>query len=191
MPMSAWPFAELRPMSYDVIVADPPWDFEAYSRNGHRKHALPHYRLMDLDAIKALPVARLARGDALLFLWSTGAMLPMQIDTLRAWGFTYKSQLVWRKTTINGRVRFGTGYRARSCHENILIGAIGKPAGGGFPSIFDGLAREHSRKPDEFYTLVEKHAPATRRADLFARQSRPGWDVWGDQVSKFDVEAAA
>lgn len=180
------PFDSLTPLSYDVIVADPPWDFDLWSENGNRKGAAPHYRLMSFDQIKALPVGHLARGDSLLFLWATGAMLPQQIKVMQAWGFAYKSELVWRKVTRNGKVRWGTGYRARSGHEPVLVGAIGNPPDRGFPSIFDGIAREHSRKPDEFYQMVMAKTLGARRCDLFSRETRSGFDCWGDEVGKFD-----
>jgi N6-adenosine-specific RNA methylase IME4 len=109
---------------------------------------------------------------------------------MSAWGFTYKSQMVWRKTTQAGKVRMGTGYWARSMHEPVLIGSIGKPPKfSAFPSLFDGIAREHSRKPEEFYGLVQKHTSGLRRADVFSRQNREGWDSFGDETGKF-AEAA-
>jgi N6-adenosine-specific RNA methylase IME4 len=109
---------------------------------------------------------------------------------MRAWGFSYKSCVAWRKITINGKVRLGCGYISRSTHENILIASRGKPKiGKPFRSLFDGLAREHSRKPDEFYALAEAFAPGVRRADLFGRESRSGWDVWGAEATKFDEAA--
>jgi N6-adenosine-specific RNA methylase IME4 len=106
---TAWPFGALHPFSYDVIVIDPPWDLENYSAAGTKKGADPHYDVMTLDDIKALPVGHLARRDAILLLWSTGAMLPQALDVLAAWGAKYLSQIVWRKMTKNGEVRVGTG----------------------------------------------------------------------------------
>lgn len=95
--------------------------------------------------------------------------------------------MIWRKLTPNGKVRMGTGYWTRSMHETILIGVIGKPRKfSAFPSLFDGVAREHSRKPEEFYDLVAKHTNGVRRADLFSRVNRPGFDNWGNEVGKFD-----
>ncbi len=182
-----WRFGDLRPLSYDVIVSDPPWDFETWSENGNRKGAAPHYKLMNLGAIEALCVSQLARGDCLLFLWATGAMLPQAFHCMAAWGFAYKSNLVWRKVTQSGKVRWGTGYRARTGHEHVLIGTIGRPPKDPIPSIFDGVAREHSRKPDEFYDLVRKHSRGQRRADLFSRETRPGFEGWGNESTKFDV----
>jgi N6-adenosine-specific RNA methylase IME4 len=190
--MSAWPFGGLPPLSYDVIVADPPWDFKNYSPAGTAKGADPHYNVMSLDAIKAVPVGLLARGDCLLLLWTCGwAMATGQApEVARAWGFTPQSEMVWRKLTASGKPRMGTGYRVRTLHEPILVATIGHPAHEPLPSLFDGIAREHSRKPDEFYGIVTEHTPAAmRRADLFARETRPGFDGWGNEHGKFDARA--
>ncbi len=182
-----WPFGNLRPFWYDVIVVDPPWDFRNYSDAGTKKGADPHYDVMSLADIKALPVGHLARGDAILLLWSTGAMLPQALDVLAAWGAKYLSQIVWRKVTKNAKVRVGTGYRVRTCHEPVLLASFGgRQSHKAFPSIFDGLAREHSRKPDEFYQLVGDRTPGLDRCDLFSRETRPGFDGWGNEHGKFD-----
>lgn len=189
--MSAWPFEGLAPLSYDVIVADPPWRFRTWSETNQAKSASRHYALMMTDEIEALPVANLAQRDCILLLWATAPMLPQALRVMGAWGFTYKSQMAWRKTTPAGKVRMGTGYWARSMHEPVLIGSIGKPGKfSAFPSLFDGVAREHSRKPEEFYALVNKHTSGLRRADLFSRVTRSGFDAWGNETGKFDLEAA-
>jgi N6-adenosine-specific RNA methylase IME4 len=185
--MTTWPFDALRPFSYDVIVVDPPWDFKNYSDAGTKKGADPHYRVMDLHAIKAIPVGHLARQDAILLLWSTGAMLPEALDVLKAWGAKYLSQIIWRKVTKNAKVQWGTGYRVRCCHEPILLASFGgRQQHKAFPSIFDGLAREHSRKPDEFYDMVLQRTAGLDRCDLFSRETRRGFDGWGDEHGKFD-----
>jgi N6-adenosine-specific RNA methylase IME4 len=107
---------------------------------------------------------------------------------VRAWGFTPQSEMVWRKLTASGKPRMGTGYRVRTLHEPILVATIGHPTHKPLPSLFDGVAREHSRKPDEFYGIVTGHTPAAlRRADLFARETRPGFDGWGNEIGKFDA----
>jgi N6-adenosine-specific RNA methylase IME4 len=185
-----WPFEPLNPLSYEVIVADPPWDFENYSDAGTRKGADEHYEVMTLDAIKALPVSELARGDCLLLLWTTGwAIATCQAQKVaKAWGFKSISEICWQKRTPSGKPRIGTGYRVRTMHEPILVCTLGNPHHKPFPSWFDGIAREHSRKPDEFYDLVvNRTACALRRADLFSRQTRPGFDGWGFEHGKFDV----
>lgn len=185
----AWPFAGLPPLSYDLIVADPPWRFRTWSESNQAKSASRHYDLMTLPAMMALPVGMLAQRDCLLLLWTTGWAIStgQAQDVARAWGFTAKSEMMWRKLTPSGKVRMGTGYWARTMHEPVLICTIGKPRKfSAFPSVFDGIAREHSRKPEEFYALVEKHTLGLRRADLFSRASRSGFDAWGFETGKFD-----
>jgi N6-adenosine-specific RNA methylase IME4 len=187
-----WRFGALPMFGYDVIVADPPWDFENYSDAGTKKSADPHYDVMRLDEIKALPVGQLARGDCLLLLWTTGwAIATGQAQSVAtAWDFSPVTEMIWRKITAGGKPRIGTGYRARTMHEPILLCTLGKPAHRPFPSLFDGVARQHSRKPDEFYDLVMRSTPlCIRRADLFSRQSRDGFDGWGDECGKFDDAA--
>lgn len=187
----AWPFGTLAPLSYDVIVCDPPWPFDLYSNKGNHKSAAAQYGVMSLPEIAALPVGMLAQRDCLLFLWATAPQLLAASEIMRQWGFPYRTNLVWRKTTARGRVRMGTGYWARTMHEQVLLGVLGKPRKlSAFPSLFDGIAREHSRKPDEFYRLVTKHTLGLRRADLFSRESRPGFEPWGNEAGKFDEVAA-
>jgi N6-adenosine-specific RNA methylase IME4 len=173
----------LRP-PFDVVVADPPWTFATWSQRNQDigKGALAHYRLMSLDDIEAMQVDALFGKHGFLFLWTTGwAIATGQAQRVaRAWGFEPKTEAVWIKRTVNNKVRVGTGYIARSMHEPILICTKGKPGRLGFPSQFDGLAREHSRKPDEFYALLAKHTPGKRRADLFSGGvTRDGFEGWG------------
>jgi N6-adenosine-specific RNA methylase IME4 len=183
---AVWPFAPLAAHSYDLIVVDPPWHFNTWSLAGQTsKSASGQYRTMPHAEIMALPVRELLKRDAIVYLWATGAMLPHALATMDAWGITYKTSFAWRKVTANGKVRWGTGRWAQSGHELVLLGVVGKPRCFLLPSIFDGLARAHSRKPDHFYDLVSRKTPGLRRADLFAREQREGWDCWGDEVGKF------
>lgn len=185
-----WAFGELRMFGYDIIVADPPWSFEFYNeQSGAHKGASHHYQTMPIAEIKAMRVGELARGDSLLLMWATECMRPQAHDVMAAWGFTYKSAFIWRKLYASGKPRLGTGYRVRSMHEPVLLGTIGNPRHKPFPSVFDGIAREHSRKPESFFDMVSDRVPAVDRAELFGRQQRPGWDVWGNESSKFEVAA--
>jgi len=187
--VTEWQFGTLTMFGYDTIVADPAWDFQNYSAAGTLKGADPHYAVMTLDAIKALRVGELARGDCLLLLWTTGwAMATGQAqEVARAWGFNPITEMVWLKRYPSGKPRMGTGYRVRTMHEPILVCTLGNPGHQPFPSFFDGVAREHSRKPEEFYKLVLAHTPlAERRADLFSRETRSGFDGWGNECGKFD-----
>ena len=171
MSLSPWQFDHLPTFGFDVIVADPPWDFENYSEAGTLKGADSHYHVMPLVAIKALRVGELARGDCLLLLWTTGwAMATCQAqDVARAWGFKPTSEMVWQKRTAGGKRRTGTGYRVRTMHEPILVCTLGNPRHRPLPSSFNGVAREHSRKPAEFYDMVAEHTATASRADLFSR----------------------
>lgn len=184
--MTSWPFDPLKTFGYNLIEADPPWKYDRWSETNQTKGAADHYSTMDTGDIAALPVGHLARGDCLLMLWACGCMLPEALRVMQAWGFTFKSEMVWRKVTVNGKPRMGTGYRVRTMHEPILIGTIGHPDHKAFPSIFDGVAREHSRKPDEFYSLVAANTPGMNRCSLFSRETRPGFDGWGNEHGKFD-----
>lgn len=186
-----WPFGNLQPHSYDLIMADPAWHFKTFSEEGEAKAPQAQYRTMSLDDIKALPVLDLAAPDCVLWLWAVNPMLPQAIEVLAAWGFEFKTAGTWLKTTVKGKVAFGTGYILRSSNEPFLIGTRGKPVTSrSVRSGFMGLAREHSRKPEEAYANAEKLMPKARRLELFSRTNRVGWDCFGDEVGKFDEVAA-
>lgn len=183
-----WPFGELRPFSAGFLSIDPPWAYELYSEAGNQKAASAQYETMSLNDIRALPVGHLATDECVLALWGCGWMRPTERESvMTAWGFTYKTELVWRKVTRNGKVRMGPGYRARTMHETIYIGVIGNPTHKAFPSLFDGIAREHSRKPAEWYRLVDKLFPNITKIDVFSRESRSNWMTWGREATKFDA----
>lgn len=188
-----WPFQSLRPLSYDVIMADPPWSFENWSALGEEKNAKAQYDCMSTADICALPVNQLARGNCWLFLWGTFPMLPDALRVMSAWGFRYTAGGAWVKRGKTGKLAMGTGYVLRSASEIFLLGKIGRPhtLNRSTRNVIEAPRRGHSRKPDEAYALCETLFPATRRADLFSRQSRPGWDSWGDESTKFDPPQAA
>lgn len=189
--MTAWFFDPLIPLHYDMIVIDPPWGFDLYSDEGAKKSALAKYRLMRDNDILDMPVGQLASFHCLLYCWATAPQLPLAIECVKRWGFEYKSVMVWRKTTLSGKVRMGTGYRVRTTGELVVVATLGNPKQQSIPqTIFDGVAREHSRKPEEFYDLCARVMPYARRADVFSRQVRPGWHGFGDESDKFSCEAA-
>src|SRR5262249_39017054 len=135
---------------------------------------------MSLDEICALPVSDLATDAAVLFLWTTAPHLQESFQTLAAWGFEYKTNAVWVKDKI------GLGFFIRGQHELLLIATRGDmpsplPAHRP-PSVITAPRREHSRKPDETYKLIEAMYPELPKIELFARTVRPGWDVWGNEV---------
>lgn len=187
--ISAWPFGALQPLAYDLIMVDPPWAHIGWSPKGvTRKSAGGQYDLMSIDDIKALPLASLARRDALLWLWGTHAMIDQQIECCRAWGFRFSTTGVWVKRTRHGKLAFGTGKRLRCASEPFIIGTIGAPVTArNVRTVVEGPTREHSRKPDEAYAAAERlHPRALRRADIFSRESRPGWEPFGFETGKFD-----
>lgn len=186
-------FAEIPPLSYDLIMADPPWSFDNWSERGEAKNAKAHYRCESVDALKAMDVASLASKDCLLWLWATNPMLRQAHDLLDAWGFIEKTAGHWVKTTKHGKLAFGTGYIFRCSGEPYLIGTIGRPkTANNIRSVLMAPVREHSRKPDEAFTTAEALVPgAVRRLELFSRQPREGWDVFGDEVDKFGGSHAA
>lgn len=186
-----WFFDPLLPLYYEMIVIDPPWGFDLYSKEGAKKSALAKYDLMKDADILAMPVGKLASMNCLLYCWATAPQLPLVIECVKAWGFEYKSVLVWKKITPSGKTRMGTGYRVRTTGEVVVVATLGNPKQAAIPqTIFDGIAREHSRKPDEFYELCDRVMPHARRADVFARESRKGWHSFGNEATKFDEVAA-
>ena len=175
---------------YGVILADPPWRFEPYSRiTGMDRAADNHYPTSTLDRIKALAVKSIAAPDCVLFLWATVPMLPQALEVMAAWGFAYKSSLAWVKD------RVGTGYWSRNKHELMLIGTRGHvpaPAmGTQWPSAIEAPVGRHSEKPVVFYEVIERYFPTLPRIELHARSQtvRPGWDAWGLEAPIEPVEA--
>lgn len=163
---------------YGVIYADPEWKFEAYSEKGlTNSSAANHYPTSDLEEIKKRNVPSISAADCVLFLWATAPMLPHALEVMEAWGFEYRSQMVWVKH------RAGTGYWFRNQHELLLVGVRGKipaPAQGSqWSSVLSADARKHSQKPDQVYEMIEELFPELPKIELNARIKRPGWDAWG------------
>jgi N6-adenosine-specific RNA methylase IME4 len=181
-------FSALNP-PYDVIMADPPWSFANWSDVNLAKTAKGKYDCMSLKELKAFPVADLAAPDCILWLWATNPMLPQALEVMNGWGFTFKTAGHWVKRNPNsGKLAFGTGYVLRCAGEPFLIGTRGKPkTSRSVRSVIEGPRREHSRKPDEAFLAAEQLVPGARRLELFSRQTRPGWDNWGMERSKFDT----
>ena len=176
---------------FGTILADPPWQFQ--NRTGkmapeHRR--LSRYGTMTLDDILAMPVADLAAPRSHLYLWVPNALLPDGIAVLKAWGFSYKSNIVWHKNRKDGGPDGrGVGFYFRNATELILFGVRGKdvrtlPPGRRQVNIIKTMKREHSRKPDELYDLVETCSWGPF-LELFARGARKGWSAWGDQADDY------
>lgn len=182
----------LRPREgFGTILADPPWQFQ--NRTGkmapeHRR--LSRYGTMTLDTIKALPVSKVAAEKAHLYLWVPNALLPEGLQVLEAWGFTYKSNIVWHKIRKDGGPDGrGVGFYFRNTTELVLFGVRGKDVRTLAPgrrqvNILKTMKREHSRKPDEFFDIVENCSWGPR-LEMFARGSRIGWSTWGDQAEEY------
>jgi N6-adenosine-specific RNA methylase IME4 len=190
MTLTTFFFDPLPRHAYDIAVIDPPMPFETWSAKGQGKSPSRHYRMMTLAEIEALPVRELLYKDAVVLLWGQGCRLHQHMALLTAWGVTFKTEIAWRKVTRNGKPHWGTGKWARNQHDPILLGTVGKPHCFALPSCFDGIVREHSRKPDEFYRMLVEKTPGLRRVDVFARERRDGFDCWGDELDRFTREAA-
>ncbi len=187
----SWVFDPLPPFCADLVVIDPPTTFSLRSVKGEKKSAQAQYKCMSDEEIMALPVGHLVGSNAWLFLWATGPKLDFSMACLKHWGFEFVTEIIWRKVTKNGKPAIGPGYVARTRHEPVLIGKIGSPAyRKALPSEFAGVRREHSRKPEEFYRLIDNHfAPSyMRKLDCFSRATRPGWLSFGDELTKFDTK---
>lgn len=185
--MTEWPFPGLTPLRYGLILADPAWKFRNYSAKGEAKNPAAHYRCLSNEDMAALPVSQLAAPDCALLMWATAPMLPDAIWMMRQWGFTFKSAGTWAKQSSTGNSwAFGTGYCFRSAAEFFLLGTIGKPKvrSRSIRNLIVAPVREHSRKPDAMHSMAEALF-AGPYAELFARQRRPGWDAWGNEVDKF------
>ncbi len=199
-------FLSLRPAGgFGLIMADPPWSYEMRSAKGYAKAPEGQYETMSQAKIAAMPVELLAAPDCLLWLWAVNPKLPEALEVVAAWGFTFKTAGTWVKRTKHGRDAFGTGYILRSSNEPFLIATRGRPKttratrsmiatyddgfhDGDWASgtiTIEALARAHSRKPDEAFRAAEQLMPHVQRLELFSRQRRPGWSVWGNEVEKF------
>ena len=163
---------------YNVIYADPPWSYKVWSKKGAGRSAESHYPTMSIEAIKALPVSRLAAGDCALFLWITFPMLREGWGVMDAWGFTFKTvAFVWVKQCRKSDNSFtGMGYWTRANAETCLL-------------VILSHVEEHSKKPDEARRRIEALMGDVPRIELFARQATPGWDVWGNEVAS-DIQLA-
>ncbi|MCL2697584.1 MAG: MT-A70 family methyltransferase [Oscillospiraceae bacterium] len=158
---------------FEVILADPPWSHQ--QRGGSGRGAERHYKLLDFEQIRDMPVADLAADNAHLYLWCTNASLKDAYAVMEAWGFTNRSICCWMK------MRLGLGMYFRNCSEHLLFGTRGKAPVlcNSQPNIITGPVLKHSEKPLEQYTIIERMSPGKNRLELFARHRQPGWKIWG------------
>ena len=180
--------AAARGQGFACVLADPPWQF--INRTGkvapeHRR--LSRYGTMDADLICSLPVAEIVAPVSHLYLWVPNALLPEGLRVMSAWGFQYKSNIIWRKIRKDGGSDGrGVGFYFRNVTEMVLFGVRGKNArtlqpGRTQVNYLESRKREHSRKPDEIYPIIEACSPGPR-IELFARGTRRGWVVWGNEA---------
>jgi N6-adenosine-specific RNA methylase IME4 len=177
---------------YGVIYADPPWLFRTWSAKGTGRSAVSHYDCLDFPTLAALPVAQLAADDCVLFLWATNPSLPRALELIHAWGFEYKTLgFCWvklNKTPKHDAHFFvGMGYWTRANPELCLLATRGKPPrqAKDVRCLVVDPRREHSRKPDCIRERIERLVPGPY-VELFARETKKGWDCWGNQVGLFD-----
>lgn len=172
---------------FATILADPPWLFTNRTGKMAPEHKrLFRYTTMTNEEIIALPVSKLALPKSHLYLWVPNALIDVGLQVMEAWGFSYKTNLVWYKTRKDGGPdRRGVGFYFRNVTELVLFGVRGGmrtlAPGRRMPNIILSQKREHSRKPEQLYTVIEQCSPGPY-LELFARHRRPGWVCWGDEV---------
>lgn len=179
---------------FSVIYSDPPWEFKVYSGKGKQRSAERHYDTMSLDDIRALPLEALAAPNCALFLWAVMPELPGALELIKAWGFSYKmAAFTWIKQNRGGEGIFtGMGYWTRANAELCLLATRGSPMrlAMDVPQVIMAPVREHSRKPDETPPRIERLL-AGPYLEMFAREERPGWTTWGNEIERGEfVEAA-
>jgi len=178
---------------FRTILADPPWRFT--NRTGkvapeHRR--LSRYGTMSLEEICSLPISDLSERTAHLYLWVPNALLPDGLEVMRQWGFNYKSNLIWHKVRKDGGSDGrGVGFYFRNVTEILLFGVRGPNArtlapGRSQVNLVGSRKREHSRKPDEFYDIIEACSSGPY-LELFGRGERDGWTTWGNQASGYEI----
>ena len=176
--------SEFTNKDYKILLVDPPWSYDNKKTGGTHmiSAACENYNTMSLEEIKILPISNISSKDSCLFLWATTPLLPEAFEVMNAWGFSYKTAIYWRKI-----MSLGMGFWFRGQVEVCLFGIRGKiPAFHCQKANFiQTNVREHSRKPDHLYGLIEEISRKFNlnpKIELFARQKREGWDAWGNQL---------
>ena len=188
--MSTWPSGK-----FGAILADPPWRFECWSETGDAAHGVPPYERMTFDEIAALPVESVAASDSVLFMWICWPSLPDALRIISDWGFEYKTcGFCWVKGDDRQADFFrdeftaymGLGYWTRANSEVCLLATRGKPKrlNADVRQAIIAPRRQHSRKPDGIHERIERLVVGPY-LELFARQRRPNWVCWGNEVDKF------
>lgn len=186
-------FGDLPRNHFGAILADPPWKFDTWSDKGDDR--APDYSTMTIDEIAQMPVQTLAAKDCVLFIWICWPTMHRALDVIASWGFTYKTcAFSWVKADATQvdmfgddyPVQIGSGYWTRANSEVCLLATRGKPTrlNADVRQSIIAPRREHSRKPDGIHDRIERLV-AGPYLELFARQKRNGWTVWGNQTDKF------
>lgn len=178
---------------YQCIVIDPPWFYRLRSKDKTHRNRIP-YQPMRTEEILALPIPELCGSNGcILWLWFTNNHMIEAAQCLQTWGFELKTILTWEKVTKDGtKTHLGVGHWLRNSTEHCALAVRGnvKAFSGrtltNESTILHSPRREHSRKPENFYQLVDKLCPDITKLEMFARESRDGWDCWGDQADLFD-----
>jgi N6-adenosine-specific RNA methylase IME4 len=182
---------------YGAILADPPWPFATWSHKGKGRSGEAHYNTMGHADLCALPVRELAADDCVLFLWIVQTQIPQATKLLEAWGFQFKSvAFIWNKGDglplfpDDVVLQMGMGKWTRAEFEQCWLATRGNPKrlSANVRQVLNERRREHSRKPDGIHERIERLV-AGPYLELFARQRRPGWDAWGNEVEKFAAPA--
>ncbi len=186
-------FAQSIRGSFGAILADPPWRFTNRTGKMAPEHKrLSRYSTLTLKEILQIPVASVAAPQSHLYLWVPNALLVEGLRVMEAWGFTYKTNLVWHKVRKDGGPDGrGVGFYFRNTTELILFGIRGKlrtlRPGRSQVNMIRSAKREHSRKPDELYSIIEACSPGPY-LELFARGTRPKWKQWGNEVEEYKLD---
>ena len=186
-------FSDVHPDGFSTLMLDPPWRF--INRTGkvapeHRR--LARYETLSLSELGQLPVGDLAMPESHIYLWCPNALLADGLQLLKAWGFTYKTNLIWYKVRKDGGPDGrGVGFYFRNVTEMVLFGIKGKmrtlAPGRRQTNIIIHRKREHSWKPPTLHKIIEECSPGPH-LELFARERREGWYVWGDQVDTYEQD---
>lgn len=178
---------------FKTILADPPWQFNNRTGKVAPEHKrLSRYQTLSLAEITEIPVRMAAETEAHLYLWVPNALLPEGLEVMKAWGFTYKTNIIWHKIRKDGGPDGrGVGFYFRNTTEVILFGIRGHmrtlDPGRSQVNILKTMKQEHSRKPDEQYSLIERCSPGPY-LELFARGTRKKWSSWGNQAEDYSIE---
>lgn len=189
----AEPFADLPKGHFGAILADPPWPFATWSHKGQGRSGEAHYGTMSHADMEAMPIASLAAPDCILFIWIVQTQIPQAVRLIDAWGFNQKSvAFAWMKGDglplfpDDITTQIGMGKWTRAEFEQCWLATRGTPKrlDAGVRQVVLEKRREHSRKPDGIHERIERLV-AGPYLELFARQKRQGWTVWGNQTEKF------